>query len=1051
MKLEVRRGAGGQVGLIWLMLTGLALAEFPPLYNSEKDLSVPLMAPKAATASWKLPPGFSATLFAAEPEVQNPIAMAWDTRGRLWVAENYTYAERTQRFDLSLRDRILILEDTNGDGRCDRRTVFADDLQMLTGLVVGHGGVWVMCPPYVLFIPDRDQDDRPDGPVQVILDGFTVAQENYHNFANGLKWGPDGWLYGRCGASCPGRIGLPGTPDEQRVPLVGTLWRYHPVTRQIDVLSAGTTNPWGHDWNELGDCFFINTVNGHLWHGIPGAHFVRPHTLDPNRRVYELIDFHADHWHFDTGKSWTDSRAGAANEYGGGHAHIGAMIYLGDNWPAEYRGRLFTVNMHGLRVNQERLERVGSGYLARHEPDFAISGDPWFRGMELSYGPDGAVYVIDWSDTGECHENTGVHRESGRIFRIGYGEVPRDEFRLPLSGHAGQPLVLARGTDLRSLSNHQLVQLQLVENEWFARTARLVLHERKLARQPLQDAVAELKEEFRRWQGPQIGIRLLLTLHAVAGTDREFLWALLNHHHEALRSWGVRLLSEDWPLDDPASRVRVAFDQPSRRAELLSKRLVAKARHDAAPAVRLTIASTLQRLPVELRTEIAAGLASHVEDAEDHNLPLMVWYGLIPVSHQQPEELLSVLRECQWPRLTRLIARSLAEEGERHPAALAGLMQLALQRDDVRFRGAVIEGLALAYKGWRKAPRPAGFEAFATAAIAIEDPAVQGQLRELRIVFGDGRAISEVRQLALDAAADVTARQAALQAYIESRADDVPAVCEKLLGDHRFNVIAARGLALQDDPQMARLLVENYRRFRSPDRPQVISLLVSRASFAEVLLQAMADNKISREDLSAYQVRQIHSLGVEKLSQQVSAVWGELRDSPAEKLRQMEQLKRLMTATAALDNADLSRGRQLFEKSCAACHLLYGQGGKVGPDLTGSNRGNLDYLLENIVDPSATVNKDFRMTILQLADGRILNGLVTEESERSLTLRTATESVTLDQREIEVRKLTNLSPMPEGLLSSLAEDQVRDLLAYLRHPVQVPLPADGGAEPAANP
>src|SRR5204862_6756768 len=224
-------------------------SEFPELYNSEQDKSTAMSAAQAVK-KMRLPPGFKATLFAAEPDVQNPIAMAWDARGRLWVAENYTYAERARKFDLNLRDRILIFEDKNGDGRFDARKVFTDEVQMLTSIEIGRGGVWAICPPQVLFIPDRNGDGVPDGPPEVVLYGFTPPPENYHNFANGLRFGPDGWLYGRCGASSPGEIGVPGTPAEQRIPLRGTMWRYHPERKIVEVLSSGTTNPWGHDWNE---------------------------------------------------------------------------------------------------------------------------------------------------------------------------------------------------------------------------------------------------------------------------------------------------------------------------------------------------------------------------------------------------------------------------------------------------------------------------------------------------------------------------------------------------------------------------------------------------------------------------------------------------------------------------------------------------------------------------------------------------------------------------------------------------------------------------------
>ena len=174
--------------------------------------------------------------------------------------------------------------------------------------------------------------------------------------------------------------------------------------------------------------FFINTVNGHLWHLIPGAHFVRPHTIEPNPRVYEPIDQHADHYHWDNAQGAGHDPVDHGREddrRGGGHAHSGLMIYLGDNWPEEYRGKLFTLNFHGRRINVERLERAGSGYVGRHEPDIVFAADPWFRGIDLSYGPDGGVFVLDWSDTGECHEHNGVHRTSGRIYKFTYGQPAR--------------------------------------------------------------------------------------------------------------------------------------------------------------------------------------------------------------------------------------------------------------------------------------------------------------------------------------------------------------------------------------------------------------------------------------------------------------------------------------------------------------------------------------------------------------------------------------------------------------------------------------------------
>ncbi|MCH8045454.1 MAG: hypothetical protein IID44_17220 [Planctomycetes bacterium] len=175
----------------------------------------------------------------------------------------------------------------------------------------------------------------------------------------------------------------------------------------------GTVNPWGLDFNDYGEGFFPNSVTGHLWHLIPGAHYKRIYGRQYDPHTYELLDACSDHYHF-AGKDWHFSRGdegkAAHKDAGGGNAHAGAMVYLGDNWPDRYRNSVFLCNLHGNRINNDRLERKGSGYVGRHGKDFLTAGDPWFRGIALKYGPDGGVYVNDWTDLGECHDSDGVHR-----------------------------------------------------------------------------------------------------------------------------------------------------------------------------------------------------------------------------------------------------------------------------------------------------------------------------------------------------------------------------------------------------------------------------------------------------------------------------------------------------------------------------------------------------------------------------------------------------------------------------------------------------------------
>ena len=998
-----------------------ARSEFPTPTNSEREVPSPLLTPAKALANLQLPSGFRATVFAAEPDVQNPIDMAWDARGRLWVAENYTYAERRQRFDLSLKDRVVILHDTDGDGISDQRKVFLDDVQMLTSVEVGHGGVWLMCPPFVLFVPDQDRDDVPDGPAQIVLDGFTVAQVNYHNFANGLRWGPDGWLYGRCGGSCPGRIGVPGTPDRERVAIEGGMFRYHPVRKQVEVLVAGTANPWGHDWNEMGDGFFVNTVNGHLWHLIPGAHFMRPFTLDPNRTTYELIDFHADHWHFDTGQSWTASRDGAANSYGGGHAHEGCMIYLGGRWPAAYHGKLFTINLHGRRVNVESLERHGSGYVARHQADVFVSDDVWFRGMDLSYGPDGNVLLLDWSDVGECHENTGVHRTSGRIFKIVYGD----------SAVKSTPI------DLTTASDGELVGLHESRNEWFVRRARIELAARRTERQIDPDAVEQLRRQLMRATEDVLRIRALLTLSAIEACDRDFLRSLLRDNREYIRAWAIRLLTENDRLDDVMGPIA---DGPSMTPEIehVSKDLVQLAATETSPYVWLTLASTLQRLPLELRPALAAAIVSHAEANSDHNLPLMVWYGLMPVADEDPAALVPVVQRCQWPTTRRLIARRLAEQIGRYPDAVDELLRVASRGRDSLVAD-VLRGMSDGLRGVRRAKTPAEWQAFASRVRSMQSSQLSQLVRQISVVFGSGRALEELQRMALDANIDYASRIAGLNALIDIRAKQLRSTCAQLLSDARLNVVAARGLSSYDDPEVGQLMIDSYRRFRGPERPKVISILVSRPSFAHRLLDAVEEEKIDVNDLSVYDVRQLMSLGDPDLSDRAAQVWGLVRRSSQEKIELIEQQKKVFSAIS-LAAADLSSGRAVFNASCAKCHRLYGEGAMIGPDLTGSNRNNLHYVLENIIDPSAVVPKGFWMTVVELKDGRVLNGLVVEANDRIVTLQNQTDRMVISRQDIERISKSELSAMPDGLFDVLSPVQRRDLVAYLMHPTQVPLP-----------
>ncbi len=294
--------------------------DFPSIVNTQREGERPPTPAEAASAI-TVPPGFKVTLFAGEPDVAQPIAIDFDDRGRLLVAECYTYTGR--EFDGDHLDRVLILGDKDNDGRFDERTVFWDKGWMLSSIAWGFDGLWVLHDGTLSHIADKNHDDVPDAEPVVHLDGFTLEAE--HNVVNGLIWGPDGWLYGRHGILATSLPGVPGTPESERTPLNCGIWRYHPTRHVFEVVCRGTTNPWGLDYDENGQFFFTNNVNGHAWHVIPGAHYKRMYGEDFNPHLYELIDQHADHYHWDITGNWQDSREGAhgADALGGGHSHCG--------------------------------------------------------------------------------------------------------------------------------------------------------------------------------------------------------------------------------------------------------------------------------------------------------------------------------------------------------------------------------------------------------------------------------------------------------------------------------------------------------------------------------------------------------------------------------------------------------------------------------------------------------------------------------------------------------------------------------------------------------
>ncbi len=996
--------------LFALLLSGKATAlenddDAVPLDTQKED--IPLTSPEDAIKAFQVPEGFRVILFAAEPDVRQPIALATDPKGRLWVAENDTYAERAINFDPNQRDRIVILEDTNHDGQADRRTVFWDQAEKLTSVEIGLGGVWALCPPNLLFLPDQDGDDVPDGEPVVVLDGFDHDSVR-HNIANGLRWGPDGWLYGRHGIQATSFIGKPGTPSAQRTPMSCAIWRYHPTREVFEIVCQGTTNPWGMDWDEHGELFFINTVIGHLWHALPNAYFQRMYGEHFEPHLYALLDQTADHYHWDIqGESWNTIQSkgvsSSTDQAGGGHAHSGLLIYQGDNWPDEYHNSVFAINLHGLRINRDTLHRQGAGYVARHAPDFARTTDPWFRAVELISGQDGGVYVADWTDIGECHENDGVHRSSGRIYKI-------------IHGDPSPPSI----TDVEALDDLELVDLQIHFNEWYVRQARRVLRDRAVEGRDMKPVHEKLLTLYKNQDDPRQKLRALWALYVSGGTSESWLLEQRNHENEHIRTWAVRLMVDE---GTPSAEVVEAFQS--------------LAAEDPSGLVLLYLASALPRLELADRWALAETLSSRGEFAEDPVLPLLIWYGIASVVPELPDRAVALAGSSPLKTVRKHIARRLTEDLEDAPGPPNQLVALASQSTDSARRLDLLTGMADALQGRRRASAPGSWEAAMERFSDDQNEEVRRLARELAVVFGDGRALESVFQVAASSEQDTPARRDALRVLVEARADRLLPLLQDLLNDRSLAADAVRGLATIDDPTIPELLLNRYPRLSAQAKDEVIIALSSRPTSAPALLEAVDQGAIGREQVKAFQVRQLLGSMDETVRRQAAELWPELRAIPAEKQSQIERLK-IQLDSAKLDQADLSQGRLLFDKTCASCHVLFGVGEPIGPDLTGAQRSELSYLLENIIDPSAAVAEEYRVSTVALADGRVLDGLVLDSGGPTLAIQTPTERINVQREEVEEIRESELSLMPEGQLDVLTPEQVRDLIAYLMSPRQVP-------------
>jgi putative heme-binding domain-containing protein len=377
--------------------------------------------------------------------------------------------------------------------------------------------------------------------------------------------------------------------------------------------------------------------------------------------------------------------------------------------------------------------------------------------------------------------------------------------------------------------------------------------------------------------------------------------------------------------------------------------------------------------------------------------------------------------------------------------ALAALVGVLKEVDDPAFHLDILKGISAALKGQRNIKMPKGWKEISPKLAKSSNAEVRQLAQTLSLTFGSKAALDALRKVLVDGKANLAHRQKALAALVAARDRGLPEVLRGLLLEKALRREALRGLGAFEDAKTSSAILKIYEKLDTAGKRDALMTLASRVTFAKALMAAVARGVVKASELPADIVRQLRAHGVKDINATLDKVWGVSRSTPAAKLAEIAKYKKLLEAKVNRP-VDLPRGRALFQRTCGQCHKLYGQGGEIGPDITGSNRNNLDYLLTNILDPNAEIPNDYRTTILHTKDNRVLVGVIRRSEGQSVTIAMPAEVVTVAKRDVAAIDPQDFSMMPEGLVLALKVDELRDLVAYLRGSRQVALPEKPGKE-----
>ncbi|HWY74177.1 MAG TPA: PVC-type heme-binding CxxCH protein [Verrucomicrobiae bacterium] len=987
-----------------LLAARLALAEGRQLTGQFAPANTPALPPEEALKKFVVPDGFEVRLFAAEPDVINPVAMTWDERGRLWVVELYEYPLGAKP-GTKPRDRIKILEDTDGDGRADKVTVFADGLNLATGLQLGYGGVFVGQAPDLLFLEDTNHDDVADKRT-VLMTGFGL--EDRHELLNGFTWGPDGWLYMTHGVFTHSKVRIPEA-SEPGVEVNAAVARYQPRTKQFEVFADGTSNPWGVDFDRSGNAFVSACVLDHLFHMAPGGIYVKQGGAPVNPYSYELLPSIVDHKHYMA-------------------AYAGVQIYQGDQFPAEWRGEVLMGNIHQNAINHDHLTPNGSSFKASARPDFLTTSDGWFRPVSEQVGPDGALWVMDWCDKYPCYQNAqadpeGVDRERGRIWRVVYtGKHPGA--KVP-----SRPEV---NMDFGKLSTEQLVQMLAHPNIWQRRMGQRLLSERRdpASARPLRDLLASGKTLETR-------LSALWTLHSSGQLEDSALQDFYQDKEPAIRAWVARLTGE---------RRVVTTEIVSRLTEMGG---------DPDPTVRLAVATAAREfvsgsltvdtpVPPSLK-EVAIGriLARVVEtsaDAKDPLIPFMIWEAAEPGIAEHPEEAFHWLLDNGSKtlplsaQLERKVIRRVCDCRDPKRLDLVLTFAEAARTKDTTLAISALDGLLEGLQGnlLKPATDP---NPLLDLWIASNNPDLAGPARRLGTLWGNQAAIQATLNLINDTHANPDERGKAVQVARKVRSDDARAAVANLLSPETpepLEIEAIRALGELGGNKTGDELIQHWKSFTPESRRATAEVLVSRHAWMLSLLSALESKDISPNEIPVTAIRMLTQSSDSAVRERAVKDIGRVRPADADKLKLIAQKKKMILGAPS----DLQAGHEVAKKTCFVCHKLYGEGADVGPDLTGVGRSTLDALLANVIDPNQVVGKGYENVEVETKDGRSLSGRMVENTDiRVRILSSGPKEEIISKSDIASLRVSELSVMPEGL-EQMPDADFRNLVMFILNPPQ---------------